>query len=257
MAKIDRREIAKQTVEISKRGFYTSINGNIVKFDTKINSEFWKSDDIKKLSPTQNFVNTIYTCVNENVVDTVLSLKDNIGVLNFASAKNPGGGFLNGSMAQEEAIAYSSNLYLHQIDTPYYALNREYKSKMYLDNMIFSKVTFFRDGKFNLIDNPRIVSVLTAPAVNMGQVKQKGENIETAKNVMYKRMELILNLFAEKGCETIVLGAFGCGVFKNEPEEIAKNWVALLKKNHYFKNVVMCVLDNKGKTYSIFKKYFG
>ncbi|HBR75644.1 MAG TPA: TIGR02452 family protein, partial [Cyanobacteria bacterium UBA11159] len=34
-----------------------------------------------------------------------------IGVLNFASAKNPGGGFLRGTQAQEESLARSSALY--------------------------------------------------------------------------------------------------------------------------------------------------
>ncbi|MFR3753045.1 MAG: TIGR02452 family protein [Enterocloster sp.] len=76
-------------------------------------------------------------------------------VLNFASAKNPGGGFINGAMAQEESLAASSCLYktLTAHET-YYRMNRACSTMIYTDHAIFSPdVVFFRDGRFGLLRN--------------------------------------------------------------------------------------------------------
>ena len=52
---------------------------------------------------------------------------NNIGILNFASYKNPGGMFLRGSTAQEEALCHESTLYnvLIKFNDTYYKSNRE------------------------------------------------------------------------------------------------------------------------------------
>ena len=173
--------------------------------------------------------------------------KTDIGVLNFASAKNPGGGFLNGAMAQEESLAVSSTLYptltAHE---EYYRENRAHRSMMYLDYGIYSPdVVFFRDGAFRLTETPAKASVLTLPAVNMGQVILKGENPEEAKKVMRRRMRLALGIFAEHKAKHLILGAYGCGVFRNDPREIAGWWRELLGDGmgQYFESVFHAVLD--------------
>ena len=78
--------------------------------------------------------------------------KKNIAILNFASAKNPGGGFINGAMAQEESLAASSGLYRTlTVHEEYYRNNRACPSMMYTDHAIYSpEVVFFRDGGFRL-----------------------------------------------------------------------------------------------------------
>lgn len=174
--------------------------------------------------------------------------KSDIGVLNFASAKNPGGGFLNGAKAQEESLAVSSALYptLTTHET-YYEENRAHKSMMYLDYAIYSpEVVFFRDERFQLTGTPVKASVLTLPAVNMGQVLLKGEDVQEAKRVMRRRMNLALGIFAEQKAKHLVLGAYGCGVFRNDPREIAAWWRELLEEGmgQYFDSVFHAVLDN-------------
>ena len=143
-------------------------------------------------------------------------------VLNFASAKNPGGGFINGAMAQEESLAASSCLYQTQLaHEEYYVKNRAFRSMMYTDHAIWSPdVVFFRDGRFRLMEKPVRASVLTLPAVNMGQVQLKGEDVAEAEKVMRRRMGLSLAIFADQGCEHLILGAYGCGVFRNDPEKL-------------------------------------
>ena len=174
--------------------------------------------------------------------------KTEIGVLNFASAKNPGGGFLNGANAQEESLAVSSTLYptltAHE---EYYRENRAHSSMMYLDYGIYSpEVIFFRDEAFRLTAAPVKASALTLPAVNMGQVLLKGENEEEAKRVMHRRMKLALGIFAEQKAKHLVLGAYGCGVFRNDPKEVAAWWKELLEEGmgQYFASVFHAVLDH-------------
>lgn len=272
----ERMEIAAETVEVSKKGTYTSYQGKKVSFDAALDTEFWDAKDLENLSaedavavdqnvgsnPAASRPSII--CVDEDVVATVLRLAEEgtdmsrVGVLNFASARHAGGGFLNGAMAQEEAIAYCSNLYVNQIVTPYYDQNAKVRSAMYTDHMIWSGITFFRDSKYRFLETPVKTNVLTSPAVNMGQVRIKGENEAIAKRVMKHRMGLVLDLFAEKGCKTIVLGAFGCGVFQNDPDDVAQNWIDLIEeKGHHFDQIIMTVLDKPGfSNYKVFKKYF-
>lgn len=103
--------------------------------------------------------------VVEEGVDAVL--------LNFASARNPGGGFLNGARAQEEDLCRCSGLYptltLPQA-APYYEFNRAQRSLHYTDHMIYSPdVPWFRtQGRGTLLAEPFLCSVITAPAPNRG-----------------------------------------------------------------------------------------
>lgn len=173
--------------------------------------------------------------------------KRNIAILNFASAKNPGGGFINGAMAQEESLAASSGLYRTlTVHEEYYRNNRACPSMMYTDHAIYSpEVVFFRDGGFRLLEKPFTSSVLTLPAVNMGQVLLKGEDCDTAERVMRRRMKLALAVFAERGAKNLVLGAYGCGVFRNDPVKIAAWWEELLSGEFkgVFEQIVFAVLD--------------
>ena len=101
-----------------------------------------------------------------------------IGVLNFASAKNPGGGFLKGSMAQEESLTLSSGLYGCIKDSSMYEINRNNPRRgLYNNSMIYSEnVPIFRDSKGEILPNDSIYTVnfLTVPAVNWGDAQKKG-----------------------------------------------------------------------------------
>ena len=50
----------------------------------------------------------------------------------------------------------------------------------------------------------------------------------SAERVMHRRMALALAIFAEQGARNLVLGAYGCGVFRNDPYLIAAWWKELL-----------------------------
>ena len=94
--------------------------------------------------------------------------------LNFASAKNPGGGLLSGSQTQEESLARSSGLYATLLPmTELYAYNRHLGTSLYSDYMIYSPdVPVFRSDSGLLLEVPYLASFITAPAVNAGAVEK-------------------------------------------------------------------------------------
>ncbi|MED2737238.1 TIGR02452 family protein [Bacillus toyonensis] len=181
--------------------------------------------------------------------------------LNFASAKNPGGGFLKGSSAQEESIARVSSLYDSLIGrNEFYDYHHKQKSALYSDHMIYSpNVVVFKDDRGEFIE-PYEISFITSAAVNAGVVKQREPKAVQMKidAVMKKRIEKILTVALVNGCESIVLGAFGCGVFKNNPYSVAKLFNEVLatpKFANKFKKVVFAVYDSSSTkmVYSAFK----
>ena len=181
--------------------------------------------------------------------------EDKIVCLNFASAKNPGGGFLGGSQAQEESLARSSALYpcIKQI-ADYYEFHRAGKSCLYSDRMIYSpEVPVFRNDQNELLNNFYTVSIVTAPAVNCIKVNRKD-----AFEAMDIRIEKLLTLCAARGHRNLILGAWGCGVFRNDPSDIAGLFKKHLCENEkfvgLFERVVFAVLDNS-KSKKIFKSF--
>jgi uncharacterized protein (TIGR02452 family) len=75
--------------------------------------------------------------------------EEHVGVLNFASAKNPGGGFRKGASAQEESLARSSSLYLaltqDRLFSEFYGYHRRGKDAIYSHRIIYSpRVTIFK-----------------------------------------------------------------------------------------------------------------
>jgi uncharacterized protein (TIGR02452 family) len=128
---------------------------------------------------------------------------------------------------------------------------------IYTDCAIWSPdVVFFRDDKDYLVQDFVKASVLTLPAVNLGAVVKARDNVQLAKSSMLKRMKYALAIFKHYDCERIILGAYGCGVFGNDPNEIALNWKELIKEyGGHFKSIRFAVLDNRNDgVFNIFRK---
>jgi uncharacterized protein (TIGR02452 family) len=188
-----------------------------------------------------------------------------LACLNFASAKNPGGGFRNGSLAQEEALACASGLYPCLLKAPeYYERNRANHSALYLDLAIFSpQVPFFRDDAGILLEKPVLTSVITAPAPNAGVIEQNEPgNVRQVEPTLRRRAELVLNIASAHQVDRLVLGAWGCGVFRNDPRTVARVFANLLKPPGKFAGafgeVVFAVFDRSEtlETYRSFAETF-
>ena len=260
MNRTDRALKAKETLDIFGKGYYSK-NNETINCHSCFTTDFISENELCKiaLSPG-NFVPQ-YEVVNESVVDTVIRYP-NCGVLNFASAKNPGGGFLNGAVAQEECLTISSDLYMSLLTaSQFYEINRRSGTALYTNNMIYSSnISFIRNGRLELLNKPIMANVLTSPAVNANAFyRNENGDALVVYSVMEQRIKHILNLFVTKGDRTIILGAFGCGVFGNDASDIAGIFKKLLIDEHlesHFEKIIFAIYDSGGKQYSLFKKTF-
>ena len=266
---IDLIGVAEETKEISKYGSY-SIGSRTFSFNTADNTTIYTDDDFAKLdSMYSQHLNkdARIKLKKEGTVDTVFAVSDRtnskkVGVLNFASAYHPGGGFENGAVAQEECLAYCSDLFMKQtgeVGKKFYEINRAYNKPFYTDTMLFSDVTFFRNSRYELVPFNVRCGVLTCPAVNIGALCT--EDVEHGYDIMCERMRKILIVFRDKGCKTIILGAFGCGVFGNNPNVVANYWKELLFDEGFikdFEQVIFSIFDRSATNgnFEIFKKVF-
>ena len=182
----------------------------------------------------------------------------NIGILNFASFKYPGGMFLKGSSAQEEALCHESNLYetLKFFDNTYYSGNR-YECKMnptinstYLDKGIYSpNIMFLRENK-NII-NTAVITVAAPNIRNANAVILEKFNSIALSN----RIKFVLDIAETENLKTLILGAFGCGVFRQNPEEVAHLFKEyLLSEKYNFTNIIFAIPDSNSKNYKAFVK---
>lgn len=191
--------------------------------------------------------------VNETTlsgIDALCSERDSpVAVLNFASAKNPGGGFLGGSQAQEESLARSSALYASLSRCgAFYDRHRESRSLLYTDAVILSPCCpVFRDDDGMLLDTPKEVGFLTCAAPNAGAIaSNQPEALAAVEPAFVRRVEGVLAVAAEHGYRRLVLGAWGCGVFRNDPAMVARVFADHLRRGAWrgrFEAIRFSVLD--------------
>jgi uncharacterized protein (TIGR02452 family) len=169
-------------------------------------------------------------------------------VLNFASAKNPGGGFQMGARAQEESLARSSALYACIEGRNMYFMHRNFADCMYTNAMIYSPdVIVMRDDESGeLLSDPWFANFLTAPAPNAKVVLERDPSRKDEVNeVMRARVTRSLATAAAHGNTHLVLGAWGCGVFGNDPKVVADAYHHDLTNDFegVFEEVAFAVLD--------------
>jgi len=169
--------------------------------------------------------------------------------LNMASSKRPGGGVANGSIAQEECLFRCSNLF--EISKEMYPLTT--------NEFIYSKdVTFIKDKDYKTVF-PVYCDVITIAAVNLntGHIDNpEPVNPLEYKNIMLRKMDIIFKVARENKIDNIILGAWGCGVFKNDPNMVAELFnLSLAPYRECFKNIVFAVINDKNSVannYEIF-----
>ncbi|MGX6603221.1 TIGR02452 family protein [Micromonosporaceae bacterium Da 78-11] len=176
-------------------------------------------------------------------------LGGDVACLVFASARNPGGGFLNGAQAQEESIARGSALYPCLLAArPFYDHHRSRTALDYTDRVIHSPaVPVFRDGRDVLLPEPYPVSFLTCAAPNAAAIRRNQPDlVATIPVTLRRRAARVLAVAAAHGHRRLVLGAWGCGVFGNDPALVAASFAAGLREVPYFDEVVFAVYDRTG-----------
>ncbi|MCH5207444.1 MAG: TIGR02452 family protein [Oscillospiraceae bacterium] len=183
-----------------------------------------KSVFFSDLKPIENPRGESFS-VAENTVEmtTIACILENAGkktiALNFASARHPGGGYLTGASAQEESLCRASGLYYTIKDVrEYYEQNERHKLSDYTDGMIYSEnVPVVRDDSGELLKTSVLCDFITCPAVNKGAARLTDSEVNAK---MKQRIEKIITLAVSKAPDVVILGAFGCGVFRNRREDV-------------------------------------
>ena len=282
-----RAEITKETLEILEQGFYLNQGGCRVDFQSDLAranrltihyqpGDFENEGAIQPARPQDSrepvpATKTIIAVTRESTLEAAQRLVASEGqswvlALNFASAKNPGGGFLRGSQAQEESLARATGLYPCLIQKMrFYEDHREQRCPIYSDSMIYSPdVPVLRDSNDTLLAEHYRLSILTCAAVNVGALKDNKKNkARVAHQHMLTRVEKILTVAAENGHKSLILGAWGCGVFQNDPGTIAEYFHHHLLYNPRFQNsfeeITFAILDRSPgcQTFQAFNRRFG
>lgn len=193
---------------------------------------------------------TVFEVTGESSLEAARRLPGPVAVLSFASARNPGGGFLNGAQAQEEALCRASALYTCLLEVRgFYDHHRANRDPFYSDRVIHSPaVPVFRDDRGELLDEPYTAGFLTAAAPNAGVVTRTApDRAPEIPRALAARAGRVLETAAFHGYRRLVLGAWGCGVFRNDPAQVAGVFHELLAPGGRFagafEHVVFGVLD--------------
>lgn len=274
MKKNHRVTTAEDTLQVLAQGFYTLPTGEVILLResqnfAEDNTLFYQAEDLDAMwagwQASPQFM-TQYQVIQQTTIEGLLGLsketEHKIGMLNFASAKNAGGGFLDGAQAQEESLARSSGLYPCLLRAPtYYEVHRGMKSCLYTDNMIYApQVPFFKSDEGAYLPVFYKADVITSPAVNAGVVRQREiENRDKIIDITHIRMRKVLMLLAQNKCVDIILGAWGCGVFQNIPTEIAELFYLCLEGEfkNVFRQVLFAIKSDNPAMLAPFQKRFG
>lgn len=191
--------------------------------------------------------NTPIIVTNFSTIDTAIYYHkkgfSKICVLNFADAIKVGGGYLNGRNAQEESLCRQTLLYPTLVQSTMHKQYRNDRNLYENDYMVYSpNVYVIRDNSNAMIEIPFKINIISAPAVD------NRNHVRNADKIMERRIRKIVKLAAYKKNDVLVLGAFGCGVFKNNPNKISYLFKKVLiseRLKDYFKLVVFPIYKNE------------
>jgi uncharacterized protein (TIGR02452 family) len=247
-------ELGQEAVRILEAGQYTPAAGDVVEIAELVRRAVERTcsypPDRKLPFPTPGEAKTDIEVRNESTLAAARRLVE-VGhrpaALNFASAKYPGGGFLGGARAQEESLARSSGLYACLSGREMYDLHRSRPDPMYTSYAIYSPdVPVFRADDGTLLPEPFLCAFITSPAVNAKVVLERDRSRRPQiREAMAERVHKVLAVAAAHGHDTLVLGAWGCGVFGNDSGEVAELFRQALAGpfRGVFARVVFAVLD--------------
>jgi uncharacterized protein (TIGR02452 family) len=242
---------------ILEAGEYRTESGSLVTIRDRLQhaiagTESYPTDvDLPTIGPRDNSTRIIVDNTTTLAAVEMVAAEGYLpAALNFASAKNPGRGFLRGARAQEESLAWASGLYPCVTGNPMYEYHRLQRDTMYTDYAIYSPgVPIIRDDDGGLLEQPICCAFITAPAVNAGVVLQRDPSRSgEIRFAMAARIAKVLAIAAVKGHDAVVLGAWDCGVFRNDPQEIAELFRDALTGPYQgvFSRIVFAIIHRSG-----------
>lgn len=240
--------MARETVTIAERGYYQTDQGLEVRVDVAPaidGTRLYLPDDVLAgRNGWDGAASPAFEVTGESTLAAARRLGGDVAALVFASARSPGGGFLNGAEAQEESIARSSALYPCLLAVhDFYAYHRTHHELTYTDRVIYSPaVPVFRDDHGDLLPAAYPVSFITAAAPNRGAIRgTQPDLLGEVEQTLRRRARRVVEVAAAHGHQRLVLGAWGCGVFGNDPAMVAQAFADALR-GMPFEQVVFAVL---------------
>ena len=282
----DNIAVLQDTLRILDQGYYKTADKKIKLKLTRQQMEearVFLPREVKAVSESKDFEHYHvlgrcgYSCVNEDSFTLARKRTEEFSydleeadakpvlVLNLANPVHPGGGVRKGSKAQEEDLCRKSSL-LVSLESrnalPYYEYNRSLYTYMGSDAVIIHpQVEIIKDEKGNLLDDTVIVAVMTcaAPMLRDGM---EGMSQSEYEAMVYQRITGMLKVAAYLGYKYLVLGAFGCGAFRNDARVVSDLFYKALKELDYdgmkesdlFRRIDFAVMDHSGSQYN-FKQF--
>lgn len=219
---------------------------NTVMYDVRVMQRSDKNGNPRQFFLSADTVTAIFTAKRSK--DT-----GKVAALNFASFKNPGGMFLAGSKAQEECLCMDSTLYpvLNSFRGTYYEPNKKLLNRsLYTDRALYTPDVVFENEECTVKAD---IITCAAPNKYAAQKYQKVSDEENEK-VLINRLLFIRDIVADQGVDTLILGAFGCGVFGQDPQQVAELMDEIFGVAS-IENIVYAV-PGHDKTAMVFEKHF-
>jgi uncharacterized protein (TIGR02452 family) len=241
--------LGRSAVEAAHKGFYITKTGQRVVWRDAVQAACAAKRSIDPaaalpLNVRLAFTETRVQVTNETTLGASLRLIER-GLrplaLNFANGISPGGGFLGGARAQEEVLCRSSALYQTLIGDSMYEAHRKRQQPDSTDWAIYSPdVPVFRLDDGTELEHPWLLSFITcaapyAPAIGQPQ----------AGDLLQKRIHRVLSIARSYGHPALVLGAWGCGAFANDPHRTAVDFRQALENDHSgaFSDIIFAITD--------------
>ena len=209
---------------------------------------------------TQAEMQTIVHTINGDTLVVAKSLLDeglHPAVLNMASRQNPGGGVYSGAGAQEENLFRRTNLFrsLFQF-APYaeeYGLDKstdQYPLDRNWGGIYPPQACVFRgtetDG-YPLLEEPYYLDFIAVPAINRPELGTDGLIVPYLVDATKNKMRTIFRIALANNNDSLVLGAMGCGAFRNPPAHVARIFHEVMDEAEFknrFKKIVFAILDD-------------
>lgn len=238
-----------KTVDISEQ-IANCIEGTILyKPDESFDSQIRRRSKKRRGHITITNETTIHASIR--LVKELNIPEEEIVALNFASARTPGGGLLRGRSAQEESLCRQSSLYasINQAKVQeMYKYNATLEGPLCSDYIIYTpKAVIFRDDNLQYLSDPVLTSIITSPAANLRLMREE-DTIDDVHASMTQRIRKIIQIAIVNNNKSIILGAFGCGYFANDPNDVSNYFYKVLIEEKYidfFDEVVFAIYKSK------------
>lgn len=258
--------IAKETIKIIRKGYYSIGDKKIMLRGSNFDEVIVYSPDKGKELLEKEIRGDRQCRITVTSEDSFQAAGryDKPFVLNFANAHHAGGGFLLGANAQEEALCRCSTLYASinsKAASEMYRYNNTHMSRVESDHMLYSpNVCVFRDHKCELFEEQFLVSVVTASAPNRyGAALIASDSL--ISETITRRIRIMLKIAQEHGHRNLILGAWGCGAFGNDPKDVSECFRRVLIDEGYgkmFDEVCFAIYGKEdGRNYREFCGTFG